>query len=164
MPRIIMKRRGEEVMIVTNPHCNPPRSAVTSIAKIVMWLMEEWYATLFQEKRNTLILYDRYYHDLLIDPLRYRYGGPAWAARLVGHLMPQPALWVLLDAPAEVLQSRKQEVPPEETARQRKAYLDFVCKQHEHRIVDTSQSLKKVIADVEQAISGLVIGNVGNCG
>jgi thymidylate kinase len=163
-PRIIMKRRGEEVVIVINPHGKPPRSAVTSIAKIFVWLVEEWYANFFLEKKETIIICDRYYHDLLVDPLRYRYGGPMWTARLIARLMPQPRLWVLLDASAEVLQARKQEVPIEETLRQRRAYLDFVSKQPQHRIVDTSQPLDKVIADVEQAIAGLVIGNVGSRG
>ena len=84
-----------------------------------------------------------------------------WVAWLVGKLMPQPKLWVLLDAPAEVLQARKQEVPAKETARQRQAYLKFVRKQREHVIVEASQSLDSVIADVEYAITRTVIGNEG---
>jgi hypothetical protein len=63
---------------------NRPRSALTSLAKILVWLMEEWYANLFWDKKGTLLICDRYYHDLLVDPRRYRYGGPAWAAKLVG--------------------------------------------------------------------------------
>jgi thymidylate kinase len=66
--------------------------------------------------------------------------------------MPQPELWILLDAPAEVLQARKQEVTFEETARQRHAYSDFVRKQQKYVIVDASQSLDRVIADAQKAI------------
>jgi thymidylate kinase len=163
-PQIVFQRRCEPVTIVVDPHGKPPRSALTSVAKIFVWLMEEWYANLFQNKKETLLICDRYYHDLLVDPKRYRYGGPMWTARLIGRLMPQPALWVLLDAPAEVLQARKQEVPPAETERQRQAYLAFVRVQRDHVIVDASQSLDRVIADVERAVNGAVIEDEGNHG
>ena len=163
-PQILLPRRGAAVMIVVDPHGKPPRSALTSVVKILVWLMEEWYAYLFQERKAELLLCDRYYHDLLVDPIRYRYGGPMSIARLIGTLMPQPRLWVLLDAPAEVLQARKQEVPPEETARQRQAYLSQVKKQRNYVIVDASQPLDKVITDVEHAITAAVIEFEGNRG
>ena len=38
--------------------------------------------------RSTLVVFDRYYHDLLVNPLRYRYGGPMWLARWIGKLIP----------------------------------------------------------------------------
>jgi thymidylate kinase len=151
-PRLVNLRPGEVVTIVVDPHGKPPRSALISLAKILVWLFEEWYANLFLEEIETLLICDRYYHDLLVDPIRYRYGGPLWAARLVGMLMPQPRLWVLLDAPAEVLQTRKQEVSMKETARQREAYLAFVQNQKNHAVVDASKSLVEVIEDVKHTI------------
>jgi thymidylate kinase len=163
-PRFVALRQGEPAAIVADPHGKPARSALVSLAKILVWLIEEWFANLFQERKETLLICDRYYHDLLVDPQRYRYGGPLWAARLVGKLMPRPNLWVLLDAPAEVLQARKQEVSPEETARQRQAYLVFVRKQRKHVIVDASQSLDRVIADVEDAITGVMTEDEGKRG
>jgi thymidylate kinase len=152
-PRVLLRRPGEPVTVVVDPHGKPPRSALTSVAKIFVWLLEEWYAYLFQDNKETLLICDRYYHDLLVDPIRYRYGGPVWIAKLTGKLMPKPNLWILLDAPPEVLQARKQEVPPEETARQRHAYLAFVRSQKNHVVVDASQPLNGVIADAERAIA-----------
>jgi thymidylate kinase len=151
-PRIFVLRRGEPVTIVVDPHGKPNRSALFSLAKIFVWFFEEWYANLFWDDKSAMIICDRYYHDLLIDSRRYRYGGPRWAANLVGKLIPMPDLWVLLDAPVEVLQARKQEVTAMECARQRQAYLSFVQNQRNHVIVDASQSLAKVIRDVELAI------------
>ncbi len=150
-PRILI-RRSNVATINVEPHGKVPRSSVSSVAKIFVWLIEEWYANLFQDKREALLICDRYYHDLLIDPIRYRYGGPLWLARFVGDLFPQPMLWVLLDAPAEVLQARKREVPLEESARQRNEYSVFVNKQSRRAIIDASQSLDKVIAAVESAV------------
>jgi thymidylate kinase len=154
-PRIVMTRCGEQVTINPNPHGKPPRSALTSIAKIIVWLMEEWYAHLFQDRRGVLLICDRYYHDLLIDPIRYRYGGPMWLARMVGKLVPQPSLWALLDAPVEVLQARKQEVSWEESSRQRHAYKEFVSKQRVHIIADSAQSMDRVVLEVEHAIAAI---------
>ena len=163
-PQILLRRRGAAVMIVVDPHGKPPRSALTSVVKILVWLMEEWYANLFQDDRKTLLIYDRYYHDLLVDPLRYRYGGPMGAARLVGKMMPRPKLWLLLDAPAEILQARKQEVSLEETERQRSAYRAFVQGQKDHAIVDAAQPLDKVIADVERIVTRALIEHEGDRG
>ena len=138
------------------PHGKQPRSSFTSLVKILVWLIEEWYAYLVRDKRNELLICDRYYHDILIDSRRYRYGGPIWTAKLVGALIPQPTLWVLLDATTEILQKRKQEVSTEETARQRQAYLDFVRSKRNHVIIDASQPLDNVIADVVHAVSRTV--------
>jgi thymidylate kinase len=102
--------------------------------------------------RSTLVIFDRYYHDLLVDPRRYRYGGPVWLARWVGKLIRKPDLWILLDAPPEVLQDRKQEVPLHETTWQRQAYLDLVQGFDNAVVVDASQPLETVVADVNSAI------------
>jgi thymidylate kinase len=80
-----------------------------------------------------------------------------WTARLVGALMPRPKLWVLLNAPAEVLQARKQEVAPEESARQCDAYLAFIRKRPSHIVIDATQPLDQVVADTERAIEAVIV-------
>jgi thymidylate kinase len=163
-PRFVAQLRNQPNIIVVDPHGKPPRGALLSLVKIVVWLIEEWYADLLHESKETVLICDRYYHDLLVDPKRYRFGAPLWMARLIGRLMPQPKLWILLNAPAEVLQARKQEVAAEETARQCNAYLAFVHKLREHRIVDASQPLDKVIADTARAIEQALIEDAGHRG
>lgn len=73
--------------------------------------------------------------------------------------MPQPELWVLLDAPVEVLQARKQEVSWSESSRQRQAYKDFVARQRVHIIADSSQTLNRVVLEVERAITVILRRN-----
>ena len=163
-PEIILPRRKHTGVTNTDPHGKAPRSFLVSLAKIIAWLLEEWYANLFTDKKKMLLICDRYYHDLLVDPRRFRYKGPTWAAVLVGNMMPKPKLWVLLDAPAEILQARKQEVSVEESSRQRRAYVDFARTQREHVIVDASQPLDKVVADVSNAISRVLLESEGDRG
>jgi thymidylate kinase len=161
-PRYVAQLRNQPNAIVVDPHGKPPRGTLLSLIKIVVWLIEEWYADIFYEKKETVLICDRYYHDLLVDPRRYRFGAPIWTAAMVGKLMPQPRLWILLDAPADLLQTRKQEVTPEETARQCHAYLAFVRMQREHAVVDASQPLDKVIADAAHAIKEALVEDEGN--
>jgi thymidylate kinase len=77
--------------------------------------------------RRSLVVFDRYYCDLLIDPRRFRSRAPRWLAGAIAAMIPMPDLMLVLDAPAEVLQARKQEVPAEESARQAQAYREFAA-------------------------------------
>ena len=97
---------------------------------------------------STLVIFDRYYHDLIADPCRYRYGAPLSWARLLGRAVPQPDLVFILDAPPEIIQARKQEVPFAESARQRAAYLALVPYLRAAHVIDAAQPLSQVVADV----------------
>lgn len=141
---------------VTDPHGTPPRGMLPSLAKVGLWWLDYVWSyfsdILWRRVKSTLILFDRYFDDLAVDPRRYRYSGPQWLARLASRLVPRPDLVICLDAPPEVLQGRKQEVPPEETARQRQAYLDLARTLPNARVVDASRPLDEVVAEVEKIV------------
>ena len=59
---------------------------------------------------------------------------------------------LLLDAPSEVLQSRKQEVAPAETERQRRAYRELVQGLSNGLVLDATQPPEKVGTDINRAI------------
>jgi thymidylate kinase len=102
------------------------------------------------------VLHDRHLVDALVDPDRYRYAGPRWLLRLIWRLIPKPDLIVLLDAPAEVLQARKQEVAFEVTARQRDAYRALLGELGGGRVVDVSGPMEQVASDVDNIILKLL--------
>lgn len=134
---------------VTDPHGKPARSVLASMAKLAYFWLDYtfgyWFKVRLLKVRSTLVIFDRYYHDLLMDPKRYRYGAPAWMARIIGKLIPKPDLFIILDAPAEVINARKQEVSLNETKKQRAAYLSF-AKEHDNCIVlNTDQSLDETV-------------------
>ena len=98
--------------------------------------------------RSTLVVFDRYYYDILADTLRFRYGGPKWLMRLVYRLIPRPELILILHAPAEVLQMRKQEVPMAESARQTEIYRSLARERYLRSrsvLVDVSSPLQEVV-------------------
>ncbi|MGH8071827.1 MAG: dTMP kinase, partial [Candidatus Entotheonellia bacterium] len=111
---------------VTDPHAKPPHPLSLSLLKVLYYLLDYSLGYLIKLRlklvRSTLVLFDRYYDDLLVDPRRYRYGGPQWLIRLARYFIPEPDLFLILDVSEDQLLSRKREVSPEELRRQRAAY------------------------------------------
>jgi thymidylate kinase len=138
------------------PHALQVRSSPASTARAVLYWFAYYtlgYAALHLAlARNTLVLHDRHLVDALVDPRRYRYGGHLWLLRLLWRLVPKPDLIILLDAPPEVLQSRKQEVSFAETARQREAYLSLIRTMPNGYVVDSARPLKQALGDVSDII------------
>jgi thymidylate kinase len=140
---------GRKPGSTAEPHGLPARSLTTSLLRVGYWLAFNLWSHLslrVARARSTLVLYDRHFCDILIDPRRYRYGGPRFALRLNAWLMPRPDLVLMLDAPAEVVQGRKQEVPIDETERQLAAYRGFVGGLSNGHIIDASRSREQVAA------------------
>lgn len=138
-----------------DPHGKPPRGAVASVMKLG-WLAISWWSGwlrgLRQRAISGLVIFDRYHADLLVDPRRYRYGGPMLLARLASTWMPQPDITFFLDAEPEVLLARKQEVSLEALATSRRAYLSLASWNPRLRVIDASRPLELVIAEVMRQI------------
>jgi thymidylate kinase len=149
-----LRHRVKGVQTLDDPHALPERSLFGSLAKICYWVAEftlGYYLHIRPKLvRSTLVLSDRYYADIIADPTRYRYGGPQWVSRTVGKMLPKPDLVILLDAPAEILHQRKQEVALAEVRRQRTAYRELVESMSNGHIVDASQPIEQVAASVSE--------------
>jgi O-antigen/teichoic acid export membrane protein len=129
------------------PHGKPPRGFVESIARVFVVLLDYWvaYPTIIRPllARVALIVYDRDFHDLLVDRLRYQYGGPDWLPGLAARLLPRPGtLFLTLDAEPDVILRRKNEVAPDELRRQRGAYRDLAAKLPSSTLVRTDEGLE----------------------
>ena len=133
------------------PHALAPRSPLLSLLRAAYWALYglAGHGFIYWAKaRATLVLYDRHFIDILVDPVRYRYGGPKWALRLIWHIMVKPDLIILLTGPAEVLQARKNELTLAETERQCRDYLALVAPLRTSRIINTDQPFDEVARDV----------------
>lgn len=134
-----------------DPHGIAPRGTFGSIAKLG-WLWFSWWAGWFRGlgrcAKSGCVIFDRFHADLLVDPRRYRYGGPMALARLASALMPQPDLVVFLDAAPEVLFSRKQEVSLEILADSRKRYLTLCATHPRFRVIDAYRPVEEVVTAV----------------
>jgi thymidylate kinase len=96
--------------------------------------------------RTGLVIFDRYFDDVLADPRRYGYGGPAWLARVLLRWRPQPDLILVLDAPEQVLLSRKPESEPAQLQAARSVYLEL------GRVIDAARPLEQVAVEASGAV------------
>ncbi len=151
----VLKRRKAGIA-VTNPHGKPPRSLLLSFAKLIYYVTEYTLGYLFRIRpylvRSTLVLFDRYYDDMLVDPKRYRYGGPGWLVRFFKRFVPRPDLFLILDLPEKDILERKQEVSENELKRQRIGYLELASKFKNAFILDASRAPEVVLQAARDAI------------
>ena len=155
-PMVIAPKK-ETGVPATDPHDEPLRGTLGSIVALFGILMDYWLGFAFVMRpflaRSGLIIFDRYYHDLLIDPLRYRYGGPMWLAKFIGRLVPPPdLLFLVLDAGDEVILSRKREVPPEELRRQRKSYHQFTLDAESATLIKTDEGIEPTVEEATRFV------------
>jgi thymidylate kinase len=160
-PAMLRRLLGRSEGPVTLPHALSPRSPLASVARavgywFVYYTVGYWLDVRPALARSTLVLHDRHMVDALVDPARYRYAGPRWLLRLIWRLIPKPDLIVLLDAPAAVLQARKQEVAFEVTARQRDAYRTLLGELGGGHVVDVARPMEQVASEVDAIILRLL--------
>ena len=149
-------KRGSGTTNAT-PHAQRYRSFVnSSVRAVCYWFVycavSHYSAIRRALARATLVVHDRHLVDVLVDPRRYRYGGPSWLMRLIWRVVPKPDMIILLDAPAEVVQARKREVPEEETRRQLVAYRKLVSGSRNGHVVDAAGPLEEVVAAVQDVV------------
>jgi hypothetical protein len=151
-PWLPFKRQPRESDSRAGSSAEAPTGSLTSMARVVLWLLEEWLYRFIGKKNLTLRISENSYADLLVDPEKYRYGGPTWFARLAGKLFPSADLWILLDQAAEDIQVRSREFSGTETLRQLEAYRSFVKTRKRHVILDASRTVEIVAEGAYAAI------------
>lgn len=155
-PPVISGRRQSERTPVADPHARPPRNRIASLLFFAVHWLEFVLGSRLRIRpitfRGGLALIDRYYYDFFVDQRRYRLNVPRWLVRCGLAFIRKPDLVVLLDAPVEVLRTRKQEVALEETQRQRDAYLAMVRGLPNGYVIDAAQVPDKVVSDIRRLI------------
>jgi thymidylate kinase len=149
--------RKESGAPVTNPHAKPPRTPILSIARLLLLFCQFWVSYLFIVRpklmRSGLVVFDRYFHDLLVDHRRYRYSGPQWLLRLLLKRIPGEDLFLLvLDADESVIYSRKQEVPVEHLRELRQGYKLLASTTSSAALIRTDQGLEVATEAATEAV------------
>ena len=103
--------------------------------------------------RSTLVVSNRYFDDVLVDPRRYRIDHALIFARLLLRWVPRPQLWLVFDIPSQVLQARQGELGEEEATRQRGEYRRLLGGHENVVVLDADQPLDRVVAQAECAIA-----------
>jgi thymidylate kinase len=148
------KKRPAEI---TNPHGQPPRGTLASMLHLTFFFVDYWLGYFFDIRvriaRFSFVMFDRYFHDVLVDPKRYRYGGPKWYANLLSRWVPEPDIVIRLDADEQLIFSRKPELLPDEIRRQRLEY-DRLCFRRAQKVTIRTDS--DIESSVHASIQALV--------
>jgi len=98
--------------------------------------------------RSTLVVFDRYYHDMLIDPVRYRLPSTCALPKLLVWMIPQPDLWLILDAPPETLVARKGEITLQAAQELTIKYRALANTLSNAVLINTGAGLEETLAEV----------------
>jgi thymidylate kinase len=134
--------------------------SLKSAVLMTNWVAEEWFrqaVATYALRRGQVVIFDRHF---LCDYYSYdvvpRHGPRPLSARIHGFLLariyPKPDLVIYLDAPAEVLQARKQEGTLEFLEERRRDYLSLAEVFERFVVVDGARPPEVVASEVEDAI------------
>lgn len=110
---------------VTEPHAQPPRGALASLAKLALVAADFLVAaaTTWRTKRDGLLILERGWFDQVVDPRRYRLSPAAVpVARTLGRLLPRADVAVVIGGDPDAIVARKPELAADEVARQHDAW------------------------------------------
>jgi thymidylate kinase len=97
--------------------------------------------------KSSLIIFDRYFDDLIADNKRYRYGGENFMAKFFRLFIKKPSLYFVLVTDAKTIYQRKQEVAFTELESQIFKYRSLVDNQRYFEI-DVKESPNTIVKNV----------------
>ncbi len=159
-PYLLPARSAVDSGTVTNPHVYKEYSLIISSIKLFYIWFDYFigHFTVIRWKKifSTFILFDRYFQDIMADRKRFRYGGPLWLVNALSQILPSPDVLIFLHAPADIIQERKKEVPYNECVRQVESYKQVAGILKNAVIIDASQPLGNVVADVNKHVLNIL--------
>lgn len=153
---LLGKSRLENEFVIANPHSLKRRSRITSFLRWMYYLFDYiigyYFKILPMKIKTTAVIMDRYYYDIIVDPIRYGFNLPKWLLKLPLRFIPKPDLTIYLDNTPEELYKRKQELPIEELERQVRDWREFIPSLPNARIVTTNKPLEDVVYEVTRLV------------
>ena len=123
---MVFEGRKAQSAPVTDPHGQKPRSPIASILKVIYYAADQfagwWLRVAPAIARSSLVVFDRWFDDILVDQRRYRLSAGAGLARVIRRILRKPDLTFALDAPAEIARARTPELEASEIERQRAVF------------------------------------------
>jgi hypothetical protein len=142
--------RGGGTTDTSQPHAQTPYPRGASEAKVLALFGETLVGMLGSARRfvrrGGFLIIERGWWDLAVDPARYRLQPNAGLVRALGRCLPTSDLLVVLEGPAELLATRKDECSEEELARQVGAWRNVVPRRQHTLYLDVSLPLDEVVS------------------
>jgi glycosyltransferase involved in cell wall biosynthesis len=160
-PGVLPKLRRRETTDGPQAQAAPPEHSkyhgiVSFVRFAYYWLdfvVGYWVRVYPRRARTTLIVGERYFPDVLVNPARYGFAVPRWLLRVAARCVPSPDLLVLLTADPTLIHRRKPELSICAIAEQLVSYTGEIAHWPAAVAVDATGEMEGVAARV----SGLVL-------
>ena len=140
----------KEVFETQKPHYYKKHDRISSFIKLNFLLAEfvlgYWFKIYPLKVKSHLVLFDRYFIDILADPLRYRIKLNRFFIKVFHYIIPQPDLWIIIDLPSDVLLKRKQELTFEMAEKLRYEYLNLHHFLPNSIVISNDQEINSTVA------------------
>jgi len=111
----------------------------------------------FKKICSTLIINDRYFEDIIVDPQRYRIGKFNFVLKYLYIFLPKPDVTFFLKTKSKILSKRKNEVKNTRLNSLTKNYSDF-CKKNKYiKVINADQKIEKINILLENLINDYLI-------
>jgi hypothetical protein len=151
---------GSDQGDATTPPAGPPYGRLLSCIVLgYHWLdslLEGWLLVWPGRLRTRLVVVERGWWDVAVDPARYRLDVPDWMVRALGTLLPQPDLVLLLEADPDVPTEGEAELTKREVAGQMLAWERALPRSVRRARLDVSGPSDEVADQAHDQISQLL--------
>jgi hypothetical protein len=151
---------GREPGDPATPHARPPYGRALSAALLGYYWLDflagGWLKVKPVRARSGLVVMERGWWDLAVDPRRYRLQVPPGLVRRLGALLPRPDLTLVLESSPGRLRERKAELPEAELARQSAAWRQVLPAAARRRRLDAALPLERVLDEAAGEVMGLL--------
>lgn len=159
-PDLVASKQAGQPQGPAEAERRPWRRSVKDGTRLTVWMLEEWFRQLVAASytiRGYIVVFDRhffadYYHSDVASGPGHRAGSARLHGWMLQHAYPKPDLVVCLDAPAEVLFSRKPESSPEWLEQRRQQYLGLSGVVPAFVVVDADRPVDAVFTEVVESI------------
>ena len=141
--------------VIKNPHNQKKSTIVVSLIRLLSWLIS-YKIFFYTNKKERLFIFDRYAHDIIIDPLRYKHNLPKFLTDFLLSLFPRPDLWIFLNPSLKIIKLRKFELSESELSRQIKKYYIFFKNKKNVLILNNHGKKKTLIKIIKNKINLII--------
>ena len=135
----------------TDPHRLKPANPISSFFRIAYYTFDYIFGYMKCVRQDVHydrhVLFDRYSYDFIVDPKRSRLNLPRWIRRFFVFLTPRPKIVYFLDASADVIYKRKQELPKEMIQELLDGYRKLAKGKKRFKTLNAEQEPEKIAED-----------------
>ena len=137
--------------VIKDPHHEKKSIFILSLVRFMSWLIS-YKVFFFLNNRKKIYIFDRYAHDVIIDPQRYKHSLSTGLTKFILNFFPKPDLWIFLNPTLKTIESRKRELSIKEIKRQIKDYTKFFRNQKNVLKLNQNTKEKKLIKQIKKKI------------